>query len=413
MLRNARFVIQIRTTHYATHTTHQMPRNLHTMPRFILRLSLLAFLLASCSPPASPSPTLDVGALSTQAFQTALASIQSTDTPAPTETPVPEPTALRTPPALPPPFTTSRLNPLDTPHAYEQDTCRYLYNKWNSNNAAPGTVVMIVMLHGIKRDAADVTANDITVEDFKQIMKDLKEQGFESINAAQMADFVDHNAKIPQRSVLLIQDDRRTGENFNEHFRPYYEQWGWTVVNAWISAEDGPRALALQDNVALEREGWVDHQSHGYIHNINMSDDSTDEFIRTEFEKSIADLQTNFNKTPVAIIWPGGGFGVRPVQIAREYGYRLGFTINPRGPVMYNWIPLAERADPARPAYLPEGYVDDPRMVIPRYWPYQVRSELDNIRNIGKEAAAYAEQNKATELEYYNIVCAPTMGPMP
>jgi hypothetical protein len=42
-----------------------------------------------------------------------------------------------------------------------------------------------------------------------------------------------------------------------------------------------------------------------------------------------------------------------------------------------------------------------------------VQSELDNIRNIGKEAAAYAEQNKATELEYYGIACAPTMGPMP
>ncbi|NUQ84332.1 MAG: polysaccharide deacetylase family protein [Anaerolineales bacterium] len=381
--------------------------------RLILNLSLLAILLTACSSSTSPSPTLDVSALSTQAFQTALASIQPTDTPAPTDTPIPEPTALRTPPALPVPFTTNRLNPLDAPHTYEEDACQYLYNKWNSNNAAPGTIVMVVMLHGIKQDAADVTANDITVEGFKQMMNDLHEQGFQAINAAQMADFVDHNAKIPQRSVLLIQDDRRTGQNFDEHFRPYYEQWGWTVVNAWISAEDGPRALALQDNVALEREGWVDHQSHGYVHNINMTDASTEEFIRTEFEKSIADLQTNFNKTPVAIIWPGGGFGVRPVQIAREYGYRLGFTINPRGPVMYNWIPLADQPDPARPVYQAEGYVNDPRMVIPRYWPYQVRSELDNVRNLGKEAAAYAEQNKATELEYYDILCAPTMGAIP
>ncbi len=381
--------------------------------RIFLTLSLLALLLASCAPAASPAPTLDVSALSTQAVQTVLASFQPTETPAPTTPPIPTATVPRTPPALPAPFTTSRLNPLDPPHAYETDTCRYLYNKWNSNNAAPGTVVMVVMLHGIKKDAADVTANDITVEDFRQMMNDLHEQGFQAINAIQMADFLDHNAYIPQRSVLLIQDDRRTAENFNTHFRPYYQQWGWQVVNAWISAEDGPRALALQDNIALEAEGLVDHQSHGYVHNINMTDASTEEFIRTEFEKSLADLQTNFHKTPVAIIWPGGGFGLRPVQIAREYGYRLGFTINPRGPVMYNWIPLADHADPARPSYLPEGYVNDPRMVIPRYWPYQVRAELDNVRNIGKEAAAYAEQNKALELEYYDIVCAPALGQIP
>jgi len=380
--------------------------------RFILNFSLLAILLTSCAPTAEV-PTVDISAISTRAYETALAGIQPTNTPAPTETPIPEPTIVRTPPVLLAGFTTNRLNALDTPHTYIQDTCEYLQDKWNSNNAAPGTIVLVVMLHGIKRDVADVTANDITVEDFGQMMNDLHEQGFEAINATQMADFIDHNSKIPARSVLLIQDDRRTGDNFNEHFRPYFEKWGWPVVNSWISADDGPRAISLQDNIALEADGWVDHQSHGTVHNINMSDSSTDEFIKGEFEGSINDLQTNFNKTPVAIIWPGGSFGVRPVQFARQYGYRRGFTITPRGPVMYNWIPIADQADPARPAYLPEGYVNDPRMVIPRYWPYQVQSELDNVRNIGKEAATYAEQNKATELDYYDIVCAPVLGAVP
>ena len=379
---------------------------------FILTLSLLTTILTACAPAAS-SPIPDVNAVYTQAFETALAALQPTATSVSTETPIPTTTAMRTPPALPSTFVAGQLNSLDTPHTYIQDTCQYLYDKWNSNNAAPGTVVMVIMLHGIKKDAADVTANDITVKDFRQMMNDLKEQGFEAINATQLADFLDHNARIPPRSVLLIQDDRRTAENFNTHFREFYEQWGWPVINAWISWDDSIRALNLQDNIALEAEGWVDHQSHGYIHNINMSDSSTDEFIKTEFENSIKDLQENFNKTPIAIIWPGGGFGIRPVQFARQYGFRIGFTINPRGPVMYNWVPLADQQDSARPAFQPEGYVNDPRMVLPRYWPYQVQANLDVVRNIGKDAAAYAEQNKATELEYYDIMCAPTLGQIP
>jgi hypothetical protein len=379
--------------------------------RLFLPPILILILLSACQPASATTP--DMNAALTQAFQTAFAQLQPTASPLPSETPVPSATAVRTPPALPSTFVTSLLNPLDTPHTYIQDTCQYLYNKWNSNNAVPGTVVMIIMLHGIKREAADVTANDITVQDFRQMMNDLKEQGIEAINATQMADFLDHNARIPPRSVLLIQDDRRTGENFNDNFREYHEKWGWPVVNAWISFEDGPRVLVLGDNVALEAEGWVDHQSHGYIHNINMSDSSDDEFLKNEFEKSIADLQTNFHKTPIAIIWPGGGFGVKPVQFARQYGLRLGFTVNPRGPIMYNWVPLADQTDPARPAFLPEGYVNDPRMVLPRYWPYQVQANLDSVRNIGKDAAAFAEQNKATELEYYDIMCASTLGAIP
>lgn len=374
-------------------------------------LLLLTLLLASCQP--APVATPDMSVALTQAFQTALAGLQPTATPPPSETPVPvfSPTVARTPPALPATFVASQLNPFDTPHTYIEDTCQYLHDKWNSNNATPGTVVMVIMFHGISQEKAE-RVHDISKQDFKQLMDDMKEQGFEAINATQLADFLDHNAKIPPRSVVLLVDDRHRAESFNEHFRPYYENWGWQVVNGWISAFGAEDAF-LQENVALANEGWVDYQSHGFIHNENMTDGSTDDFLRQELEGSKENLQTHFNKTPVAIVWPGGNFGIRPVQAARQYGYRVGFTINPRGPIMYNWVPLADQQDPARPIYLPEGYVDDPRMVLPRYWPNQVQANLDAVRNIGKDAATYAGQNKATELEYYDIMCAPAMGAIP
>ena len=377
-------------------------------PHFTSLVLLLILLLTACQPAPAAAPTADINAALTQAFQTAFAQLQPTGTPVPTDTPVPAATALRTPPALPATFVASQLNPLDTPHTYIEDTCQYLYDKWNSGNAAPGTVAMVIMFHGITQEKAE-RVHDISKQDFKQLMNDLKEQGFEAINATQLADFLDHNAKIPARSVVLIVDDRHRAESFNEHFRPYHEQWGWQVVNGWISAFGAEDAF-LPENVALANEGWVDYQSHGFIHNENMTDSSTDEFLKQELEGSKENLVAQFHKTPVAIIWPGGNFGVRPVRAARQYGYRVGFTINPRGPVMYNWVPLAEAQDPARPIFLPEGSVRDPRMVLPRYWPYQVQASLDTVRTIGNEAAAYAEQNKATELEYYDILCAPTYG---
>ncbi|HSL47392.1 MAG TPA: polysaccharide deacetylase family protein [Anaerolineales bacterium] len=376
-------------------------------------LLLLTILLAACQP--APAATPDMSVALTQAFETALAGLQPSATPLSNETPVPalSPTAVaaRTPPALPATFVASQLNPFDTPHTYIEDTCQYLYDKWSSNNAAPGTVVIVIMFHGITQEKAE-RVHDISKQDFKQLMDDMKEQGFEAINATQLADFLDHNTKIPPRSVVLVVDDRHRAESFNEHFRPYYQNWGWQVVNGWISAFGAEDAF-LQENLVLANEGWVDYQSHGFIHNENMTDSSTDDFLRQELEGSKENLQTFFNKTPVAIIWPGGNFGIRPVQAARQYGYRVGFTINPRGPIMYNWVPLADQQDPARPIYLPEGHVNDPRMVLPRYWPNQVQANLDAVRNIGKDAAAYAEQNKATELEYYDIMCAPTMGAIP
>jgi hypothetical protein len=379
------------------------------LSRFLLGLGLLAVILTACQP-ASSAPTPDMSIVMTQAVQTAMAGMV-TPTPLPTETPLPTATLPpRTPPALPPAFTTDILNPLDTPHTYIADTCQYLQDKWNPNNAAPGTVVIVVMLHGInKEDTGD--PKNITVANFNKMMKGLKELGFEAIDTTQLADFLYHNTIIPPRSVILIQDDRHFAENFNTHFRPYWEQWGWPVVNGYIAKDERPDLWA--ENAALAAEGWVDYQAHGVIHNIPMSDSSTDEFLTGELQGAITNIQKYFHKTPIAIIWPGGGFGVRPVQFARKYGYQLGFTVNPRGPLMFNWIPLGDQADSQRPSFIPEGSVNDPLMTLPRYWPNQVLPNLDAIRVMGNQAAAYAEQNSATELEYYDIICAPTYGPIP
>lgn len=380
------------------------------MSSHVLRITqfalLSALLLASCQA-APAAPTQDISRALTQAYGTAVAQLA---TPTPTGTSVPSPTAVRTPPALPGVFQTGLLNALNTPHTYIQDTCQALKAKWDPNNAAPGTVVMVVMFHSISKDAA-TDANQISADDQKHLMNDLHEMGFQAINMQQMADFMEHNAKIPPRSVLLIVDDRHFAEYFNDHFRPFYEQWGWPVVNAYIAKDERPDLWAA--NAALSAEGWVDYQAHGVIHNINITSASDDAFMLSELQGAITNIQKYMNKTPIAYIWPGGSFTPRAAQLARQVGYQLGFTVNPRGPVMFNWVPLADQGDPGRQDMIPEGPVNDPLMVLPRYWDTDARAHLDTVRMIGQQAAAYAGQNKATELEYYDIACASTYGAIP
>jgi hypothetical protein len=374
----------------------------------ILILSLLAGLLAACQPAAA---TADPNLIMTAAYETAVAQISiPTETPSPTETPIPTATIPRTPPALPGTYQTSILKPEDLPRTYVTDSCQYLQNKWNSNNALPGTVVMPIMIHGITKDAA-TGANQISSQDFKKLINDLHELGFQAITMQQMADFMYSNTKIPQRSVILIVDDRHFAESFNDHFRPYYEQWGWPVVNAYIGIDE--RTDLWAENAALSAEGWVDYQAHGYIHNIPIMNSSTDEYINGEMGGAIASLQKYMNKTPIAYIWPGGGFSTRAVEIGTQLGYKLGFTVNQRGPSMYNWIPQADAVNQSNPMAIPEVPAGNPLMTIPRYWDVNARGELDNVRQISEQAALYAEQNKAVELEYYDIVCSPTLGPIP
>lgn len=379
--------------------------------RIALNLSLLALLLAGCQPaPATTDPAI----IQTAAFETAFAQINiPTQTPASTETPIPTAIVPRTPPTLPGTYQTSILKSHDIPRAYVADTCQYLKNKWDPNKAAPGTVVMALMFHRIDKDALTSDFGNLTISsrDLKRLMNDLRDAGFQAINMQQMADFMYDNAKIPQLSVLIIVDDRASASKYNDHFRTYYEKWGWPVVNAYIGLDERPDLWA--ENAALSAEGWVDYQAHGYIHNIPISEGSTDEFIMAEMGGAIASLQKYMNKTPIAYIWPGGGFTKRAVEIGTQLGYKLGFTVNPRGPVMYNWVPQADTVNEDNLYAIPETPAGNPLMTLPRYTDINARDNIDSVRVMGQEAAAYAEQNRATELEYYDIVCAPTYGAIP
>ncbi len=389
---------------------------------FLLLPLLGALFLQACAPaaPGIPTLTVDVQAAQTQAVATVFAQASQTAQAAlPTATSTPPPTATpdpnRTPPPLPSRFQTDLLNPLDAPQAYLADSCQYLRAKWDPNSAEPGTVLMPIMFHGIAKgevnSAATGVYHDMSMKDFRLLMEDLKEQGFEAVTMQQAADFLYNNAKIPRRSVLLIVDDRKYRQSFDDTFRKYYQDWGWVVINSYITFDERPDLW--QENAALEAEGWVDHQAHGYVHNINITNASDEAYIQQELGKPLEMFQKYFGKTPIAYIWPGGSFSQRGVQVARELGYQLGFTVNPRGPVMYNWVPQASAVDPMRPSYLPEGEAGDPLLTLPRYWSPDARNYLDTVRKIGAEAAVYAESVRATEIEYYDIVCAPTYGVLP
>lgn len=381
----------------------------------IWQFILTMFIIAGCSSSAPNQPVLDMEIAVTNAVATMLAELSPTpEPPTPiTMTGTAEPTVTQilslTPPALPDEFISDLLNPLDNPHGYIANQCEYLNKKWNQGKAEPGTVLIPIMFHSITQGEA-TQDNAISKQDYKRLMDDLFELGFEAVNMQQAVDFLYENTDIPRLSVLLIVDDRHYREYFDTTFRKYHEEWGWPVVNSWINQDDAIYTQVIQQNVNLSNEGWVDYQSHGYVHNIPMSDNSSDEYLLGELQGSMDKMTRDFGKSPIAIIWPGGGFGLRPAQTAVEVGYKVGFTINPRGPIMFNWVPLADESDPMRPSYLPEGQVGLPLMTLPRYWDTDLRAHLDEIRQISSSAAEFHEANRATELEYYRIVCAPEYG---
>jgi hypothetical protein len=378
----------------------------HSIIPILLAMSTIFF---ACAPITSSPRQLPTGMPS--AVTTAAAAQIPTSTFHPTKTLMNTATPTPAQPDLPAPYQTSLLNPLDTPHAYIQSSCQYLLDKWSSAKSSPGTVVMVIMFHKITNETI-FSPEEISEYNFRQLMDRLFTNDFQAINMPQLAGFLEHNARIPERSVLLVVDDKHTANYFNILFRPYWTGHGWPVVNAWISDDKTTDDLWEQQE-ELNSEGWVDYQAHGVAHTPPIDADSTEAYILGELQGPFGVFREHFNKTPIAIIWPGGGFTQRAVRLARQTGYRLGFTINPRGPLMFNWIPLADAGDPARDTWIPEGPANDPLMTLPRYWDTDAITHLNEVIQIGQKAAAHAQSNKSAEMEYYDTICSSVYGTIP
>jgi hypothetical protein len=251
------------------------------------------------------------------------------------------------------------------------------------------------MFHSITdRTVAGVDNTSITQTYFHSFMDHAAELGFQTITTAQLADFLENNAKIPARSMILIVDDRKRATFFTTFFEPYQKKYGWTVTNAWISHPQTPDYL-WNENAALAPSGLVDFQAHGVIHNIPIEPDSTDAFIHTELFGPMTAMLEHFGKAPIAYIWPRGLFTAKAAGVARQAGYQLGFSSYPRGPLLFNWIPLGAE----------ERAVNDPLMVLPRSWDTYALTDLDKAVAISQAAQAYAETNKESELAYLGQYC--------
>ncbi len=311
----------------------------------------------------------------------------------PTSTPASAPPTMAASPSLP--FTTTALYRSVQPTTYITDACAYLRHRWDPAGSPPGAIVVPVMYHGIGPRANRGGGDTWTPTPyFLQTMEVAKQLGFETVTAAQVADFLEHNARIPARSLLLIVDDRRLG-GVEGPLLPILTANHWTVTLGWITGDPGNRPDLWERLRRLQELGLVDIQAHG-LHHLYMLPNTPEQEIHDEIWGPVPIFEQEVGQRPISFIWPGGNYTPTTTRIAREAGYRLAFTVHSRGPLMYNWIPLGP----------PERAVNAPLMVLPRYWGYPgMIEQLNRAVAIAEEARQHALASYPQEAAYYREHC--------
>ena len=297
---------------------------------------------------------------------------------------------------LPPPeldqFLPDKMKPGVVPASYIDDVCEFLENRWGEGKSVPGTIVVPIMFHSVAKPGWETNdPSAVTRDYFEYFMDTAKKLGYSTITMVELENFLTTNAEIPERSMIIILDDRRPG--VTELFMPYLEDYDWTLTLGWITT-DTTRDGVWETMLALNETGRLDVQSHGHNH-IYIQEYMTDEMIEEELTKPFPVLEERFGTTPVAIIWPGGNFTKTAIDIARQAGYQVGFTVFSRGPLLYNWIPLGDQ----------ETAMNDPLMVLPRFWSSAAVNALEEGITVGEAARLDAEAVRGQEINYLSSYC--------
>ena len=370
---------------------------------------LVVGLLGACTPKATATPErtpmvihLSQSPVGQEPTVISTANVQAT-TPSPTATiaarATPEPGALLAPdvtPEPPPIFQTKDILRVAKPVTYIDDVCEYLRLRWDPNNAEPGTIIVPVMYHRVKHAQGE---RGVDQTYFKQTLREAHRLGYETITAQQAADFLEHNAKIPSRSLMLFVDDRRVSV-IQKDFMPFLKKYDWTVISAWIIS-NSDNIPGLWDRIeALSATGHVDVQSHSLRH-VYIVPGTPKKTIQEEIYGPIPYFEKHFGYRPIAYIWPGGNYTRYAVRTARKAGYRIGFTIFPNGPVMFNWVPLQEA----------DRKIDDPLLTLPRYHANAIKDKLSLAAEMGKQARQQAIDHYPQEAAWYRLHCRGVLPP--
>jgi len=158
-----------------------------------------------------------------------------------------------------------------------------------SEQQLPERTVPVFCYHKIS--ATPSSFYEVSTEDFKEQLQLLHDEGYESVTASQIADYLEGKADLPEKAVALTFDD-------------------------------GPKSI-LTESKPLMAE-------HGFVGTINPTKVSAEK-LAEELADSRATLEEHTASAVGSLAYPYGNYDDDVMREVRETGYRVAFTID-RGP---------------------------------------------------------------------------------
>jgi len=189
-----------------------------------------------------------------------------------------------------------------------------------------------LMYHRVVPDTEQPDGISVTCGAFARHLAWLREWGYRSVAAADLAAALDGGQRLPRRPLILTFDD---GFRDNlTHALPLLQQAGFgALVFPVVEFIGGRRAfgkakgepLLAADEIREMAAAGVEFGAHTLTHpHLPALPDSQ---ARSEIADSKRRLEDLLRGEVLALCYPFGEFGAREMDLAREAGYRCAFAV--------------------------------------------------------------------------------------
>ena len=207
----------------------------------------------------------------------------------------------------------------------------------------------ILMYHGVTDDASKVTDYTILSSDLEKDLIWLTQNGYTSVSAKQLIDYVENGAPLPAKPILLTFDDGYAN-NYTLAF-PLLKKYNSKAIISIIGMESdissknaskGLKAtyLSWEEISTLAESGLIEFANHTYALHFNDGGRKGADKLASEthdaYAKVLSDdlllnqekINSSAGQLPLAFVWPYGAYPMdgSANAILKDLGFKLSLT---------------------------------------------------------------------------------------
>lgn len=197
--------------------------------------------------------------------------------------------------------------------------------------------VPILLYHRIEKQE-DINNYDVTIavtpEEFKEQMKYLKDNNYNTITYDQLYNFMKNGSILPSKPIIISFDDGYYSTY--EYAYPILKELGMKAEVAVVTGtkeRDKDTVLLKKQKadhfnwkqaIEMEKSGFIDLQSHTVTHEVLDTVSNTS--LTNQLKSSKDSLEKVLSKKISTIIYPQGGYNENVITESLNAGYKIGVT---------------------------------------------------------------------------------------